>query len=145
MSNVDYTPDYGIYAGQAASAIKKRANQTIANQQASYWGQQRGQRSLEDLTRKFQSGFNPMLGSLARRGVGKSGITQNTLSQYAQNFQRGMDAQTSMNAEAQNAITQRETAGQDDLQQYLDQLKVNKAQDILRTATGIQSVGAFGG
>lgn len=145
MSNIDYTPDYGAYAGQAAAAIKKRANQTLASQQASFWGQQRGQRSLEDLTRKFQSGFNPLLGSLSRRGVGKSGITQDALGQYAKSYQRGMDTQTAQNAYDQNAITQSETTNQDALNEYLQQLKFNKARDILATASGIQSIGAFGG
>jgi hypothetical protein len=145
MSNIDYTPDYGAYAGQAAAAIKKRANQTLASQQASFWGQQRGQRSLEELSRKFQQGFNPMLGGLARRGVGKSGITQNALGEYAKSYQRGMDAQVGQNAYEQNAITQAETTNQDALDEYLQQLKFNKAQDILKTATGIQNVGAFGG
>jgi hypothetical protein len=145
MSNIDYTPDYGAYAGQAAAAIKKRANQTLASQQASFWGQQRGQRSLEDLTKKFQTGFNPLLGSLARRGIGKSGITQNALGQYAQSYQRGMDTQNANNAYDQNLITQTETANQDALDELLQSLKVKKAQDILATATGIQSVGAFGG
>jgi len=145
MSNIDYTPDYGAYAGQAAAAIKKRSNQTLANQQASFWGQQRGQRSLEDLTRKFQSGFNPMVSGLARRGVGKSGIAQSALTDYASSYQRGMDAQNQTNAYNQNAITQSETTNQDALDEYLAQLKFNKAQDILNTATGIRSIGAFGG
>ena len=136
---------YGDYGQQAAAAIKKRANQTFANQQSIAYGQQRGQRSLEDLSRKFQQGWNPTLSSYAKRGLKKSGITQGALLNFASDYQRNMDAQRQANAMEQNNLMAQDTQNEDDLQAYLAQLKFNKNRDILNTASDIAAIGAFGG
>lgn len=143
MSDISAT--YGDYAGQAAAALKKRANQTIANQQAVFYGQQRGQRALEDLARKFQQGWNPTLSSFSRRGLRNSGITQNALLDYSKNYQRNVDAQTAANASEMNTLAQQEVTNEDELQKYLADLRFQKARDILNTANTISSLGAFGG
>ena len=136
---------YGDYGQQAASAIKRRSNQSTANQQSIFYGQQRGNRNLEDLLRKFTQGFNPTLSQYGSRGLGKSGIKNQALSNYALDYQRNMDAARAGTQQELAGYASMDTTQGDALQQYLDQLKFNKEHNILQTASDISALGAFGG
>lgn len=138
MSDISAT--YGPYAGLAAQAIRKRENRRVATEQAKYYGQQRGTRALEDLAKKFQLGWQPTLTNLGRRGLRSSGITNRTLADYAANYQRNLGAQNIANAEEMQKIAEQDQAYQQELDDYLEQLKYNKAMDIFETAKSIKKI-----
>lgn len=141
----DFASIYGDYGDQAAAAIRRRANQTTANQQAVFYGQQRGARALADLALKFKQGFQPQVSNLQRRGLRSSGITRRALSDYAVGYQRDVDAQRSQTAEELQGLATQDQAAQDQLDEYLAQLRFQKNRDVLATASDISNIGQFGG
>lgn len=127
-----------------ASARRRRREQSIANQQAMFYGQQRGQRQLEDINRRYTEGINPLIAAFGRRGlVGpnvQSGITRNALARYAESSQRQLGDETLAMQEQLNQIAMQEASQQADLEDYLTQLRLAKAQQIMNAATDIKSL-----
>lgn len=141
----DFASIYGDYGDQAAAAIRRRQNQSTANQQAVFYGQQRGNRALEELARRFAQGFQPQVSNLQRRGLRSSGIGRRALANYATNYQRGVDTQRSQTAEELQGLASQDTAAQDTLDEYLAQLRFQKNRDVLATASDLSNIGQFGG
>lgn len=145
MSNMSaYYGDFGV---AAASAARKRKQQSIANQQSAFYGQLRGQRSIADISKKYQEGFQPLVSSYGRRGLGganvKSGIRTAGLEKYAQNLQSELGRETENINNEFNDLSSLETSQQADLDDYLAQLRINKNNNILNTAIDIKSAGAY--
>ena len=145
MSDTDFATLYGDYAGLASIATRRRRERSTALENARFYGQMRGQRALEDLTRGFQEKFQPLQTSYARRGLGSSGVRQRALRDYASNYQRQMDAQMMANAREQAELNEQDTAAQSELDQYLEDLKLRKQRDIMGTANILSSLGSYGG
>lgn len=141
----DFAAIYGDYGDQAAQAMKRRANQAIANQQAVFYGQQRGSRALEDLGRKFTQGFAPQVSQLQRRGLRNSGISRRALADYANQYQRSVDTQRGQNAEMLQGLAEQDMAAQDSLDELLAQLRFKKQREVLQTAADLSNIGQFGG
>jgi hypothetical protein len=141
----DFASIYGDYGDQAASAIRSRANKRIASQQAVFYGQKRGSRALEDLSQKFTRGFAPQVSQMQRRGLRNSGITRRALADYANQYQRSVDAQRTQNAMDMQGLADSDTAAEDALQEYLAQLRFKKQREVLATASDLSSIGQFGG
>jgi prophage DNA circulation protein len=141
----DFASIYGDYGDQAAAAIRSRANKRIANQQAVFYGQKRGSRALEDLGQKFAKGFAPQVSQMQRRGLKSSGITRRALADYANQYQRSVDAQTMQNALDMQGLSDSDTAAEDALQEYLAQLRFKKQREVLATASDLSNIGQFGG
>lgn len=141
----DFASIYGDYGDQAAAAIKRRANQSTSNQQAVFYGQQRGARALADLAQKFKQGFQPEVSNLQRRGLRSSGITRRALADYAGQYQRNVDAQQGQTAEELQGLADQDTAAQNTLDEYLAQLRFQKNRDVLATASDLSNIGQFGG
>jgi hypothetical protein len=87
----DISAQYGDYGIAANAAIRKRKQQSIANQQSAFFGQLRGSRAITDINEKYTKGFQSQVSQYGRRGLGgpnvKSGIRTAGLEQYAQNLQ----------------------------------------------------------
>lgn len=141
----DFASIYGDYGDQAATAIKRRANQSTANKQAVFYGQQRGSRALADLAQKFKQGFQPQVSNLQQRGLKSSGITRRSLANYASQYQRDVDAQQGQTAEELQGLADQDSAAQDTLDEYLAQLRFQKNKDVLATASDLSNIGQFGG
>jgi len=128
-------------------ALKKRLQQSIANQQASFLGQQRGKRRMDSITRKYQEGLQPTLSSYGQRGLGgpavQSGIMRRGLTRYAENMQNEIGAENQNLQEELNSIAMQDAAQQADLEDFLQALRLQKQQDILSSAMEIKNLGAF--
>lgn len=130
-----------------AGAQKRRLSQSLANQQASFYGQQRGTRRMSDLQRQYQEGYQPLLSGYGQRGLGgpsvQSGIMRRGLSQYAESLQRDLGSETQNMQEELNSIAMKEAAEQAELEDYLAALRMQKQMDILNSASSLKSLGAY--
>lgn len=128
-------------------ALRKRLNQSLANQQAAFLGQQRGSRRISDVQRQYMEGYQPLLAGYGQRGLAgagiKSGIMRGGLSKYAENMQRDLGAETQNMQDELNQIAMTEASQQADLEDYLTALRLQKQQDILASATALRSLGAY--
>lgn len=128
-------------------AIRKRLQQSLANQQAAFLGQQRGSRRISDVQRQYMEGYQPMVAGYGRRGLGgpsvQSGIMRRGLSNYAESLQRDLGAETQNMQEELNSIAMNEAAQQADLEDFLTSLRLQKQQNILDSATTLRSLGAY--
>jgi hypothetical protein len=141
------TAYYGDYGLAEASARKKRATNSIANQQAAAMGQMRGQRNLNDLTRSLTEGFRPKMAGYGQRGLAgpnvASGIQRSGLERYVADMQDQIGRGTlDLQSEA-NLATAQEADAQAALDDYLAQLKIQKLQGITDTATALKQYGSY--
>lgn len=139
-----YSGDFGM---AEASARKRRSQYSIANQQAAFLGQQRGTRSIADLTRKLTEGFRPKMASYGQRGLASgnvaSGIQRQGLERYAADMQRAVGDETQTLQDEQNTIAMNEANSQADLEDYLAQLRLQKQQNIISSATALKQYAAY--
>lgn len=143
----DASAYYGDYGVADAAARRRRKEQSIANKQSAFFGQLRGQRNITDINKKYQEGFQPLVSSYGRRGLGganvKSGIRTAGLEQYAKNLQTDLGRETENQNNDFNVLTNLENSQQADLRNYLAQLRLAKNSNILSTAVDIKSAGAY--
>jgi len=130
-----------------AGAQRRRLSQSLANQQASFYGQQRGTRKLSDIERQYQEGYGQVLSGYGRRGLGgpsvQSGIMRRGLSRYAENLQRDLGAETQNMQEELNSIAMREAGEQAELEDFLTALRMQQQMDIINSASTLKSLGAY--
>lgn len=125
-----------------AKARRTRLAQSLANQQASFMGQKRGSRNIQDITRNYTEQFRPMQESFGVRGLGgpnvKSGIRRQGLAKFAQNMQRELGRETENTQTELNNIAANEAAQRSDLDSYLNELQLSKAQQIMADAASLR-------
>lgn len=130
-----------------AKARRTRLAQSLANQQASFMGQQRGRRNVQDITRNYTEGFKPVQESYGQRGMGgpnvKSGVRRAGLARYAQTMQRELGRETEGIQQELNNIAVTESAQQADLDSYLNELQLSKAQQIMADAASLREFQGF--
>jgi len=144
MSMMDYYGDYGL---REAGALRRRQRASLANQAAAFQGQKRGARRLADISRVYSEGYQPLASSFGRRGLGgpniKSGIRRSSLSRYAEKFQRDLGAETQNIQDDLNNIAMQEADSQAELEDYIAELRLQKAQQIMATAAGLQQYASY--
>lgn len=142
MSN--WTSDYGL---AEASAKRKREVRKTANQQSAFLGQQRGQRNLADIQKRYSEGLQPTVAAYGRRGFGgpssMSGIRTTGLEKYAESLQKDLGAETRAMQDELSRIQADEAASQADLEDYLAQLRLEKQRAILADALNIKSLASY--
>ena len=144
MSMVDYYGDYGM---SEAGALRRRRQQSIANQQAAFLGQQRGTRNLANIRRQGVQGFMPKMAEYGKRGLAgpnvQSGIQRKGLESYAARLQEDLGTEQQSIQDALNEIAMNEANAQSDLEQYLADLRYKKQQDIINAATALKQFSAY--
>lgn len=137
----------GDYSLLEAAANKRRKQQSLANQNAAFFGQQRGTRNMADLQTKYRQGFNPLVATFGRRGLAgpnvQSGITRKGLSQYAESLQKNLGTESENLQRELQQIQDSELAQQEDLNNYLAQLRYDKSKDIYNTATAVKNYSSY--
>lgn len=138
---------YGDYGMAEASARKRRLQESIANRQAASLGQMRGTRKLSDLTRALTEGFKPKMADYGQRGLAgpnvASGIQRSGLQRYAADMQTQLGDYTQQLQDEQNSIVQQEAAAQAALDDYLQQLALQKKQSIIDSATALKQYSSY--
>jgi hypothetical protein len=128
-------------------ALRNRLNQSLANQQAAFLGQQRGTRNIKNIKQQYVEGFDPLVSSYANRGlVGpnvQSGIARSGLEKYAQSLQQDLGTETQNTQDALNQIAMTEAGQQADIEDFLAELRLQKQQDILQSAMALRSLGSY--
>ena len=144
MSMTDYYGDYGV---AEAGALRRRQRASLANQAAAFHGQKRGKRRLEDISRVYSEGYQPLASSFGQRGLGgpsvKSGIRRSGLSRYAEKFQRDLGTETQAIQDDLNNIAMQEADSQAELEDYIAELRLQKAQQIMATAASLQQYASY--
>jgi len=125
-----------------AKARRQRLAESLANQQAAFLGQMRGKRNIADITRTYTEGYRPVQAAYGQRGLGgpnvKSGIRRQGLAKYAETMQRELGRETENLQSELNTIAAREAAQQADLDSYLNELQLSKAQQIMADAAALR-------
>lgn len=138
---------YGDFGLSEAAARKRRLSQSVANRQAAFLGQQRGQRSLKELTRQLTEGFAPKMAEYGARGLAgpkvASGIQRKGLERYAADWQQKIGEQTQALQDAANQAVLDEAAAQADLEDYINQLRLQKQQSIINAATALRQYASY--
>lgn len=138
---------YGDYGVAEAAAIRRRKQQSIANQQAAFMGQQRGARRVSDIQRQYSEGFQPLVSGFGRRGLGgpsvSSGIRTSGLEKYAQNLQRELGVESQNLQDELNNLSLQDASEQADLESYLAQLRLQKQQSVISDAMNIKQMASY--
>lgn len=138
---------YGDYGVAEAAAIRRRKQQSIANTQAAFMGQQRGARRVSDIQRQYSEGFQPLVSSFGRRGLGgpsvTSGIRTSGLEKYAQNLQRELGVESQNLQDELNNLSLQDASEQADLESYLAQLRLQKQQSVISDAMNIKQMASY--
>jgi hypothetical protein len=125
-----------------ARARRQRLAESLANQQAAFLGQMRGKRNIADITRTYTEGYRPVQAAYGQRGLGgpnvKSGIRRQGLARYAETMQRELGRETENLQTELNSIAAREAAQQANLDSYLNELQLSKAQQIMADAAALR-------
>jgi hypothetical protein len=139
-----YSGDFGV---SEARAIRRRANSSIAMTQAAAMGQRRGNRNLADIQRRYSEGFNPVVAGYNRRGLGgpnvRSGVRTAGLEKYAENLQRDLGRETEGIYDQLETIAFQNATDQDELEDFLANLRLNKQQQILGSAIDIKQMASY--
>ena len=136
--------DYGL---AEASAIRRRKQQSIANQQAATLGQKRGARNLETIQTNYRQGLPQQVAAYGRRGFGDAGVSSGIrvagLESYAKKLQQDLGTESENTQDLLNQISLQEAGQQADLEDYLAQLRLQKQQQVLASAMDIKRYSAF--
>jgi hypothetical protein len=138
---------YGDFGLSEARAIRKRATSSIGMQQAAAMGQRRGNRNLMDIQRRYSEGFTPVVADYNRRGLGgpnvKSGVRTAGLEKYAETLQRDLGRETEGIYDQLETIAFQNATDQDELEDVLANLRLNKQQQILGSAVDIKQMASY--
>jgi hypothetical protein len=138
---------YNDYILSEQAALRKRGQQSIANQQAQFLGQQRGNRNLAKINKRYEAGYQPLLSQYGQRGLGgpniQSGSMRSGLSKYAASLQEDLGTESQNMQDELNSITQNEQGQQADLEDFLAQLRLEKQRAIFDSASAIKSMGSY--
>lgn len=127
--------------------LRNRLNQSLANQQAAFLGQQRGSRNIADIKKQYVEGYDPLVSSYANRGLVtpdvQSGIARSGLEKYAQSLQKDLGSETMNTQDQLNQIAMNEASQQADVEDFLAELRLQKQMDILNSAMTLKSLGSY--
>lgn len=140
-------PDSGAYDRASSDAQYRYNADAMQNAYGRFMSQQRGSRTLGDMSQTFQRNLPGQYAQYNQRGLAGPGITSGTqqmgmgnyLGDYARDYTR-----------SQQDITQglqqydlNDMSGQANLQTALDQIQTQKQQDIANAALGIEALRPF--
>jgi len=98
-----------------------------------------------DVLRQYQQGMDPRVSGFAKRGLGRSGIFQRAMKDYALNQQNQLGQLASTQASQENALQLQEQQSAQILQEFLDRQQIAKAQQIADAASSLQDWSPFTG
>jgi len=98
-----------------------------------------------DVLRQYQQGMDPQVSGFAKRGLGRSGIFQRAMQNYATNQQNQLGQLASTQASQENALQLQDQQSAEALQEFLDRQKIAKAQEIATAASSLQDWSPFTG
>jgi hypothetical protein len=101
--------------------------------------------NYRDVLKQYQQGMDPRVSSFAKRGLGRSGIFQRAMQEYAMNSQNQLGQIASNQAGQENALQLQDQQSAYDLQDFLDRQKIAKAQEIANAAASLQDWQPFTG
>ncbi len=142
-------PDTGSYQRAADTLGYQYTGSQATNAYGRFLSQQRGERSLGDLTQGFQRGLPNAYSQFNQRGLSGAGIQSGTqqramgnyLGDYAQNYGRAQQ-DNAQNLQQYDLQGLQNTA---DYQNSLASLEVQKQQEIANAALGIQMLRPYFG
>ena len=141
--------DYGGYERNKRDIYHQHGQESITNAYGRFLSQQRGERSLGDMSRGFQRQYPGVRASFGQRGFTpgiKSGVQQSSMRDYVGDYTRsyGRTQQDMTQGLQQYDLNQSNLNSWK--QQSLADLEAQKAQEIASTATNVQRVrGQLGG
>jgi hypothetical protein len=101
--------------------------------------------SYRDVLKQYQQGMDPRVSGFAKRGLGRSGIFQRAMQDYAMNQQNQLGQLAGNQASQENALQLQDQQSAYDLQDFLDRQKITKAQEIASAAASLQDWQPFTG
>lgn len=140
MATDFYNTSYDI---QVADARRRRALAALAAQQQTVDLGSSTSRALGDVNRQYAQGLEPRVSGFGRRGLGRSGIFQRAMKEYATNQQRAVG---DINLRQQQGLAGIDLQSQQDeqnLQAELNRLAIEKQQKIIDDAAQLADYTRF--
>lgn len=138
---------YGDFGVAEAAAIRRRKQQSIANTQSAFLGQQRGKRRMDDIRKQYKENLPSLVSGYGRRGLGgpnvSSGIRTSGLEKFAQNLQRDLGVESQNLQDELNNLSLQDASEQADLESYLAQLRLQKQQAVISDAMNIKQMASY--
>jgi hypothetical protein len=137
-------PDYGGYERQKADVNYNYGTQSVQNAYGRFISQQRGSRSLGDLSRNFGRQMPSYKANFAQRGLAgggiKSGAYKNSMNRFVGDYSRDyLRGQQDMTQELQGYDLNQ--ANLDEWrQQSLAGIEAQKAREIADTAASLEAI-----
>lgn len=103
------------------------------------------QKNLLDLNRTYYQGFEPRVSGFAQRGLGRSGLFRQAMSDYAAQQQRAVGEQTQATTQGLTDLQMQDQQAAQDLQDALDAIQQGKAQEIIDSASQLKQWAPFTG
>jgi hypothetical protein len=139
----EFTNPFAVVDEAAARRKRLNAQNSILAQRtqsnADYGNQYR------DVLRQYQQGMDPRVSGFANRGLGRSGIFQRAMKDYALNQQNQLGQLAGTQASLENALQLQDQQSANELQDFLDRQKIAKAQEIANAASSLQDWSPFTG
>lgn len=104
-----------------------------------------GQKNLLDLNRQYYQGFEPRVSNYAQRGLGRSGLFRQAMSDYATQQQRAIGESAQATTEGLSRLQLQDQQAAQDLQDALDAIQSAKTQEILNSAMTLKDWAPFTG
>ena len=138
---------YNYYGLSQADLLRRRGLESIANQQAATLGQQRGQRSIDALSKQYFEGFQPEMAKYGTRGLAgpnvASGIQRKGLERYVADTQTGLGTAYQSMQDELNKIAQQEAIAGGDIDAYMKQQELLKQQQIYDAASALKQYSSY--
>lgn len=134
--------DYGSYERQKNDVEYKYSNDAATNAYSRFLSQQRGQRSLGDMSREFGQQMPKFKARFGQRGLSgpgiRSGVMQNSMNNYIGNYTRDYGRMQQDNTQQLQQYDLAQNQSNAWRQQTLADLEAAKAQQIAAEAQNLE-------
>lgn len=142
MATDFYNTSYDI---QVADANRRRALAALRAQQQTVDLGSSISRALSDVNKQYAQGLEPRVSNFAKRGLGRSGLFQRAMKDYAGNQQRAIGDINLRQQQGLADINLQSQQAETDLQSELDRLALEKQQRIIEDAARLANYVGYTG
>lgn len=139
----EFTNPFAVVDEAAARAKRKNQQSAILAQTDKATGDYATR--YRDILRQYQQGMDPRVSSFAKRGLGRSGLFQRAMEDYATGQQEQLGQAATTQAEQLGALQLEDQQSAYELEDFLDRQRIAKAREIAEAASTLQDWQPFTG
>jgi hypothetical protein len=128
-----------------AAARRKRLNATNSILAQRTQSNTNYANQYRDVMKQYQQGMDPRVSGFAKRGLGRSGLFQRAMKDYAMGQQDQLGQIAGNQVSEEYALQLQDQQSAQELQDFLDRQRISKAQEIANAASSLQDWSPFTG